>query len=194
MLTQRGGKATLTWSVLPYMLGTSDVTLKYCKLKVSLYSSSSAAAADSKSRAIGKSQFDLAPIYKTSSLPIDAETELIGELRDSTGKIVGLVKVNIKVSITQDFAKEREEARAKQVSDLALWLQTKEHRSIKDIAGVFEFFKRSTDDKIEHREIVVMYRNVEKVLSIYLFLLLSFPLTIPSSLLCSALPVVNYYY
>ena len=132
----------------------SDVILEHGELYIKVIN-------EENKRLLGTAHFPLGAMYGTKKLPNNEFTELEGTLRGQGvlyTKDVGTVKVALRLAISRDYIKEREQ----KIKDDAYLAATEKERETKSLQEVFAHFGRNVTDKLEHLEILRMYRTIEK--------------------------------
>ena len=109
--------------------------------------------------------YNLGAIFGTSSLSSGDRTELVSNLMGRgilREKAIGDAVLELTVTQTHDYLKEAAEAEAKRMKDEEYLSATEKERETRSLRDVFELFGRALNERIEHLEILKMYRIIEK--------------------------------
>ena len=148
----------MIWSGVDTKLSVTNVVIEHGELAVKLI-------LKEREQLVGTSHYNMGTICGTSSLPLGTRTELVsnlmgrGILREKT---IGETVIAITIIQTRDYVKEAEEKEEKRIRDEEYLVASERERETKCLADVFDLFGRSLNEKLEHLEILKMYRIIEK--------------------------------
>ena len=161
-------KGSLIWASLEFKTELTDVVLRHCNLSLSLYNHNQMRA-DS---LVGVAVYSLLPLFMTTSMPPDKEVNLVAEIKEKNGKSKGNMSIKIKIEIIKDIALEKQQEEERKRVDDEYFAATAKLRGISSLAETMTHFGYTLADKIEHKEIVIMFRQVQKAIEFHIHRLL----------------------